>query len=278
MKKKTVLFIVLGIILVQFILAFFVIKLQPDMSQIGTPPHKMHEFMGIEIPLGGVNIATITMTWTVMLLLLLLVIGVARSCKDVPGRWQSFLELLLQGFDQMCKDTLGKKGRLFMPYVLTLFLFILLCNYIGLLPPIPVPFTDHIIIFEEPTRDLNTTLGLGIIAFLVSHIAAIRYKGIKKYVAEYFEPMFEIKGVKIPNVPFMPLNVIGEFGKLVSHSFRLYGNILGGAIILQVVSSLIRYVLLPPFLIGFFGLFVGAVQAFVFAMLALTYIAVLVEE
>ncbi len=75
----------------------------------------------------------------------------------------------------------------------------------------------------------------------------------------------------------MPLNVIGELAKVISISFRLYGNIMGGSIIILVVSHLVYGLLIPPFLYAFFGLFVGTVQAFVFTMLTLVYISVQVK-
>ncbi len=259
----------LAVIILLAVQIWCLIKIRPDMSEIGKPPEKLESFMGIEIPMGGLNIVTLKITWIIMVFLVFVSYLATRRLKEVPGRLQALFEMLLEAFDKICADTLGDKGRIFMPYVTTLFLFVLLSNWIGI---IPVPG------IEEPTRDLNTTLALGLISFFVSHIAAIRYRGFKSYIASYFDPWIEIKGVKIPNIAFAPLNVVGELGKMVSHSFRLYGNILGGAIIIQVISNLTHYFLLPVGLNFFFGLFVGAVQAFVFSMLALTYIAVLVEE
>ena len=263
MKKKLLLGGLALIIIVQLFIAYHI---TPDMSTIGKAPHKVTSVYGITVPMGGINMTTVGVSWGIILFLVLLSCYVQFRLKVIPGRLQVVFEFIVESFDKVCHETLGDKGRAFMPYITTLFLFILCCNWIGIIPFI-----------EEPTRDLNTTLGLGIIAFCVSHLAAIHYKGMKRYIADYFEPMFEIKGKKIPNIFFAPLNVIGEFGKLVSHSFRLYGNILGGAIIIQVVSNLTRYLFLPVGLSLFFGLFVGAVQAFVFSLLALTYIAVLVE-
>lgn len=263
MKKKIILWSAVAFLVLEAVIGMHI---QPDMSSVGEAPHKLHALGSLPLPFGGINVVTIIFSWIIMIVLIVISFGVARHLRRIPKRWQLVMEVFVSFFDKLCQDTLGEKGRKFLPYVATLFIFICLSNWIGLIPGC-----------EEPTRDLNTTLGLGIIAFFVSHIAAIRYKGIVKYIADYFEPMIEIKGVKIPNVVFAPLNLIGELGKLVSHSFRLYGNILGGAIIIQVLSNLIRYVGLPIVLNLFFGLFVGAVQAFVFAMLALTYIAVLVE-
>ena len=241
----------LGVILFIGLEIYIGSKIEPDMSHVGQAAHKIHEFAGHEIPLGGVNTETIYPSWGIMALIILFSFLATFRLKQVPGRLQLVFELFVGGFDSLCEATLGKeRGRKFLPYVGTLFIFILLCNWISF---IPIPS------FHEPTKDLNTTLGLGIIAFFVSHIAAIRYKGLLTYIADYFEPMIEIKGIKIPNVVFAPLNLIGELGKLISHSFRLYGNILGGAIIIQVCSALTRYVVLPIGLNFFFVLFVGLV-------------------
>jgi F-type H+-transporting ATPase subunit a len=135
-------------------------------------------------------------------------------------------------------------------------MFLVLSNWLGTFPKL-----------AEPTKDLNTPLGLGIMGFFIAHYAGIRAKGLKGYAKEYFQPVF-----------FMaPLNMIGELSKVVSISFRLYGNMVGGAIIIIVVSHLVYSVLLPPFLMVFFNLFVGTIQAFVFTMLTLVYISVQVK-
>jgi F-type H+-transporting ATPase subunit a len=103
--------------------------------------------------------------------------------------------------------------------------------------------------------------------FIIAHCSGIKAKGFKKYIGEYFEPIF-----------FMaPLNLIGEIAKVVSISFRLYGNIMGGAIIILVVSNLLYSIIIPPFLYVFFGMFIGLIQAFVFTMLTLVYISVQVK-
>ena len=135
-------------------------------------------------------------------------------------------------------------------------MFLLLSNWIGVLP--------HL---TEPTTDLNTPLSLGLMGFFLAHYAGIRSKGFKKYMKAYFEPVFFM----------MPLNIIGELAKVISISFRLFGNMMGGSIIIMVVSYLTYSVLLPPFLYAFFGFFIGTIQAFVFTMLTIVYIAVQVE-
>jgi F-type H+-transporting ATPase subunit a len=137
--------------------------------------------------------------------------------------------------------------------IITIFLFVWLSNMLGVIP-----------FLSEPTKDLNTPLAYGILGFFIAHYAGIKTKGIKAYLSEYVQPMF-----------FMaPLNIVGELSKVVSISFRLYGNIMGGSIIIMVVGNLVYDLVLPPLLNAFFGIFVGTIQAFVFTMLTLVYISV----
>ena len=100
--------------------------------------------------------------------------------------------------------------------------------------------------------------------FFIAHGTAIWVKGPKNYITEYFKPIFFL----------MPLNVVGELAKVISISFRLFGNVMGGSIIIIVVSYLAYGLILPPFLNAFFNLFVGTIQAFVFTVLTLVYISV----
>ncbi|GAB6062643.1 F0F1 ATP synthase subunit A [Deferrisoma palaeochoriense] len=203
------------------------------------------------------NAATLAMSWVVMALLLALAVYAARRPYLVPSPFQAAVETVVEAFRDLVNESLGKLGPRYFAFIASLFLFILVSNWIGVVP-----------LLQEPTRDLNTTLALGLLGFVVAHATALRVKGLRAYVKEYFQPFF-----------FMfPLNVIGEAAKVVSISFRLYGNIMGGAIIIAVVSRLVHHLILPPFLYAFFGLFVGTVQAFVFAMLTLTYISVAIQE
>jgi F-type H+-transporting ATPase subunit a len=201
-----------------------------------------------------VNNETLMMTWVVIGLTVVFAWLATRDRQLVPGPWQQIGELLVQWFKELVRDALGDAyEERYFPLICALFIFLLLCNWIGIVPGL-----------EEPTKDLNTTLGLGIMGFIIAHGTAIKVKGLKDYLKEYFEPMFFLA----------PLNVVGEIAKVISISFRLFGNIMGGSIIIIVVSHLIWGLLLPPFLYGFFGLFVGTVQAFVFMMLTLVYISV----
>ncbi len=123
-------------------------------------------------------------------------------------------------------------------------------------------------LFSPPTDDLNTDLGFGLFVFLLAQGLGIYKKGLWKYIKSYFEPVAFL----------MPLNVIGELAKPVSHSFRLFGNIMGGGILIAILSWLLKYFVAPAFLWGYFGLFVGLIQAFVFMMLAIAYISAATDQ
>ncbi len=216
---------------------------------------------------GKINIYTIIFTWVVIGVLTLLSLTVYTRIKQVPTRLQLLLEMVVEMFDNLTRSTLGERGRAYLPYIGSLFLFIWFSNMMGVIPG-----------FEEPTRDVNTTLALALfIVIPVAHLSGIKAKGWG-FLKEYFEPGFVIHGKWLPNIFMFPLNLVGEVGKAISLPFRLFGNIFGGAIIIVVISQLVQYAILPPFLIFFFGIFVGTIQAFVFAMLALTYTAVAVAE
>jgi F-type H+-transporting ATPase subunit a len=221
------------------------------MEELGKLHQLIIPFFGYRL---AFNLEVIVMTWIVMAIIILFGYLATRKRSTIPGSFQIFGELFALKLYELCEDALGAKmAKTYAPLITTLFLFLLLCNWIGIIP--------HM---EEPTKDLNTTLSLGVLGFVVAHYVGIKSKGLKAYLKEYCEPMF-----------FMaPLNVISELAKIVSISFRLFGNIMGGAIIILVVSYLCYNVLLPPFLYAFFGLFVGAIQAFVFTMLTVVYIAV----
>ena len=213
------------------------------------------------IPVGGhsitFNLEVIVMTWIVILLLVVFGASAIPKKGYIPRPMQVLGELFVSQFYKLTEDALDKEqAQKYGPLVCALFMFLLLSNWLGIIP--------HL---EEPTKDLNTPLSLGLMGFVIAHYAGIRSKGFGAYAKEYFQPIFFM----------MPLNVIGELAKIVSISFRLFGNIMGGSIIILVVSYLSWSVVLPPLLNAFFGLFVGTIQAFVFTMLTIVYISVQVK-
>ena len=224
------------------------------MGELGRLHQLIINVMGYKL---AFNLEVILMTWIVIGTLLFFGYAASRKRALLPGPVQVLGELFVSLLYQLTEDALDKEmAKKYGPLTIALFLFLLLSNWLGIIP--------HL---EEPTKDLNTPLSLGIMGFCIAHYAGIRSKGLKQYLKEYCEPIF-----------FMaPLNVIGEFAKIISISFRLFGNIMGGSIIILVVSYLTYSIVLPPFLYAFFGLFVGTVQAFVFTMLTIVYISVQVK-
>lgn len=213
------------------------------------------------IPVNGhimtFNLDAIIMTWIVILLLTLFGFFATRNRNRLPGPMQVVGELFVEQLYGLTEDALDRElSKKYAPMICALFMFLLLSNWLGIIPNL-----------GEPTKDLNTPLSLGIMGFFIAHYAGIRAKGFKTYIKAYFEPVFFM----------MPLNLIGELAKVVSISFRLFGNIMGGSIIILVVSYLTYSIVLPPLLNAFFGLFVGTIQAFVFTMLTVVYISVQVK-
>ncbi len=227
------------------------------------------------------NTGTIFSTWFVMILLVVLFWYLARRPKMVPGRGQAFVEMIVDAFRNMVNEALGPKlGPRYVVYFGCLFLFVWFSNLIGLLPTYWIDVTEfkigtfHFHPIEEPTKDYNTPGILALISLVfIAHLSEIRVKGIGGYFKGYLDPFGFPAGLIM-----MPLNVVGRAAEFISISFRLFGNIYGGAVIMIVVSGLLFHLVLPPFMMGFFGLFVGTVQAFVFTMLALTYTAIGVTE
>lgn len=238
-------------------------------------------FTDIALPMGGLNIMTVFNTLVVMAILLGLCRLAIRRMALVPSRSQYAVEMLVGLFDNLVSSSLEletrRQNRRFLPLILCLFVFLLISNFMSFLP------THY---FEEPTADVNCTLSLALLGFVIALYCGIRVKGVGNFFTEFLGPLWHQEGAtggaliagKLSALFFLPLNIIGEMAKIVSISFRLFGNIIGGGIIIVVVSSLVYFFSpLSVFLDLFFVFFVGTVQAFVFTMLTLTYISVAIK-
>ncbi len=237
-------------------------------------------FTDIALPLGGVNVLTILNTLMAMAVLLALMCWASRRLEKIPGRAQVMVEMYVGAFDNLVTSSLEletrRENRKYFPLITSLFCFLLLCNLMGFFPGG---------VFQGPTEDINTTLALGIMGMTIATYSALRAKGMLAYIEELMGPMWsqeDAEGVakiagKLSALFFFPLNVIGEISKVISISFRIFGNMMGGAIIIVVVSTLTYNFLIPIGLNFFFVFFQGIIQAFVFTMLTLTYIAVAIK-
>jgi len=209
------------------------------------------------------DILTVIMSWIVIIVLVVVALilrrGLGQDIEEKPSRTQAILESLIdllkgQLTSSFSSDKLAKE---LFPFVSTVFMFVLISNWLSVIP-----------YCESPTKDLNVTLSLALLVFVMSQLLAVRMRGGIRYLKGFLEPY-----------PFMlPLNIVSEIAKPISHSFRLFGNTFGGAILVTVVSAKFAPVLVPAALNAFYGLFVGAIQAFVFAILTVAYINVAVES
>lgn len=209
------------------------------------------------------DIITVIMSWIVIIVLVVIALilrrGLGQDIEEKPSRTQAVLESLMDLLKGQLTSSFSsdKLARELFPFVSTIFMFVLVSNWLSVIP-----------YCESPTRDLNVTLSLALLVFVMSQLLAVRMRGGIKYLKGFIEPY-----------PFMlPLNIVSEIAKPVSHSFRLFGNTFGGAILVTVVSAKFAPVVVPAALNAFYGLFVGAIQAFVFAILTVAYINIAVES
>jgi len=209
------------------------------------------------------DVTAMIMSWIVIVLLVLLALwlrrGLRQPVEDKPNRIQAALDALIDLLKGQLADNFASERLAVMmfPFVSTLFLYVLLSNWISIVPYL-----------SSPTQDLNVTFGLALLVFIISHVLSIRFKGVRRY----------LKGFAEPYAFMLPINLVGEIAKPLSHAFRLFGNVLAGTFLVTVIMVKFVPVLLPPVLNIIFGLFFGAIQAFVFAILAVAYINVAVEE
>jgi F-type H+-transporting ATPase subunit a len=226
---------------------------------------------------------TLLMAWMAMVVLIVIaLLGRAKGYKMIPGRFQMMLEMIVEGlfdfFDSILQDR--KLTRLIFPMVATFFLFIIVANWMGILPGVGTITIEgmhnghmmNIPLFRSMNADVNVTLAFSLISVIATQVLGISFIGILPHLGKYF-----IAPWKHPIGFFVGiLEFVGEFARLISFVFRLFGNIFAGEVLLVVISFLVPYLLPVPFL----GLevFVGFIQALVFSMLTLAFIKMSVSH
>lgn len=198
-----------------------------------------------------------------------------NNIKKVPGYFQSVFEMVVDAFYEMVEGIAGAKNTMkIFPWFMSFFLFILLANWSGLIPGIGT-FGFHTVhegkeelvpLIRNLTSDLNATLGLALISLIATHTLAIQATGIKEYLSRYFSlnPILLFVGI---------LEIVSEFTKVISLSFRLFGNIYAGEVVIHTINTLFAFLLPIPFLS--LEVIVGVVQALVFSMLTMVFMSVL---
>jgi F-type H+-transporting ATPase subunit a len=199
------------------------------------------------------------------------VIYLSKKIKLVPDNpLQNLMEYIIEMFYGMVESVTQHAAAKIFPYFMSFFLFILLVNWSALLPGVgTIGIREHgelIPLLRGGTSDLNMTLGLALISFFATHQLSIKVTGIKEYLSRYFSfnPINLFVGI---------LEIVSEVTKIVSLSFRLFGNIYAGEVVLVTMGSIFAYLLPLPFLM--LELIVGLVQALVFSMLTMVGMAIL---
>lgn len=208
--------------------------------------------------LGGIPVPTsVVITWVIMLFLTLFSIIFVRNFEIIPKGIQNYIEAVVGWLYNFFEDILGKEGRTYIPYLGTVALYIACANLIGILGLTP------------PTKDLNVTAALAIMSIIVIEYAGIRAKGVKKWVKSFAEPIALIA----------PINILEIFIRPLSLCMRLFGNVLGAFVVMELIKMVIPFVIPVPFSL-YFDIFDGLIQTYVFVFLTSLFIkeAIEVEE
>lgn len=198
------------------------------------------------------------------IILVVSALAVRGSMRLVPTGFQNFMETIVETFVNLAEENIGHHwGKRLFPLIGTLFMFILLCNIMGLIPG-----------FASPTSNINTNAAMAIPVFLATHFYGIRVHGFK-YLNHFLGPIRSLAALPLMILMFI-IEVIGHLVRPVTLSVRLFGNMVAKHIILAVLAGLAP--LLIPTLILALGTLVSFIQAFVFTLLATLYLAGAVEE
>jgi len=200
---------------------------------------------------------TIVNSWIILIILTIFALIVNSKIKkaeagEKPSGLLNVVEALVEFVDGLVKSTMGPDKMFFAPYILTLIMFLLVANLFGLIG------------FTPPTSDYSVTFTLALMTFFLTQYYSFKTSGFLGYFKNFTEPMAFLT----------PLNIIGELANPISLSFRLFGNILSGVIIMGLLYSALGYFapILTPVLHAYFDVFSGVLQTFIFAMLTMIFV------
>lgn len=215
--------------------------------------HQVVHWLGLSF-----NIDTLIATWITMAIVIIITLLATRGRKLVPSGIQNGVEALLEALEGQLSPTLGKHWPMVSSLLFTFFLFIFIGNELGLLP------TLHAL--TSPTADINTTAALALCSSLVVWGMGIKVKGLA-----YFNHFLQ------PYKAMLVLNIFEELAKPITLAFRLFGNIVAGEILLEILYNLPWFVPVPWIWIAF-SLFIGIIQAFIFTVLTANYLGMALSE
>jgi F-type H+-transporting ATPase subunit a len=191
-------------------------------------------------------------SWFVMIILIILGAVAAKSISMIPTKAQNVFEILISGIEEFMVDLTGEEGRWLFPISATIFIYIVVCNLIGLVPG-----------FLPPTASVNTTLSCAIPVVIFTHVIGVKYHGVK-YIKHFMGPVWWLAPL------IFVIEIIGHVARILSLSIRLFGNMMGHELVLGILFFLAG-AFLAPLPIMALGIFVAVVQAFVFFLLSIMY-------
>lgn len=205
---------------------------------------------------GGIGVTeSVVVTWVIMAALVVFAILFTRNLKvENISKRQLVLETTIGGLQNMISDIIGEKGIKYVPYLATVIIYLGVANMIGLLG------------FKPPTKDLNVTAGLAIMSIILIEAASIQAKGVKKFFKSFAEPVAIIA----------PINVLEIFIRPLSLCMRLFGNVLGAFVVMELLKMVVPPILPVPFSL-YFDIFDGLIQAYVFVFLTSLFIKEAIE-
>lgn len=208
--------------------------------------------IAFEIPIfGGIPVPeSCVMTWVIMGVLVLLSIIFVRKLKTIPTGSQCLIEVFISWLNKFFLDILGPRGKKYLPFMETLIIYIGMANLVGLFG------------LRPPTKDLNVTAGLALISIVLIQFCAIKEKGAKGWLRGFKEPM----GI------LLPINILELIIKPLSLCMRLFGNVLGAFVVMELIKLLVP-VGLPVVFSFYFDVFDGLIQAYVFVFLTSLFMA-----
>jgi F-type H+-transporting ATPase subunit a len=198
-------------------------------------------------------------SWVVMAILVILSYIGAKTLQMIPTKGQNVLEALVGGIEDFMIGVTGEEGRWLFPLAATIFIYIFICNLVGLIPG-----------FFPPTANLNTTLSCALVVVVFTHIIGVMYHG-GAYIKHFMGPVWWM----IPII--FPIEIIGHVARILSLSFRLFGNMMGHELVLAILFGLAG-AFFAPLPIMALGIFVALVQAFVFFLLTIMYFSGAMEH
>ena len=219
----------------------------------------VHDFAEAHTFIEKVLLPYVTYTWVIMIFLVVVIKLTVRRIELVPQGGQNFFEVLISGIEEFMVGVTGEEGRKFFPLIGTLAFFILISNYMGMVPG-----------FFGPTANVNTTLACAIIVVVFTHVIGVKFHG-PAYIKHFMGPIWWLAPL------IFVVEVIGHLARILSLSIRLFGNIFGEELVLAILMFLAG-LYLAPLPVMFLGLFTGGVQAFIFCLLSMMYFAGAIEH